>query len=81
MKFYKFIKMSTCFKSPDRPSCDGLKLTNKIESFQTSKIIETDKSDFHKMVMTVLNVYFKKKGPSVSPYCDMTDLEMIYVMN
>ena len=73
--------MSTCFKSPDRPSCDGLKLTNNIESFQTSKIIETDKSDFHKMVMTVLNVYFKKKGPSVSPYCDMTDLEMIYVMN
>ena len=45
-------------------------LTNKSKNFQTSQIIETGISDFLKMVMTVLEVYFKKKGPSVIQYRD-----------
>ena len=59
------VKEPTCFKNPGKPSCIDLNLNNKSKSFQTSQVIETGISCFHKMVMTVLKVYFKKKGPSV----------------
>ena len=61
-------KEPTCFKNPDKPSSIDLIPTNKSKSFQTSPNIEIGISDFHKMVMTVLKVYFKKKGPSVIQY-------------
>ena len=64
------VKGPTCFKNHDKPSCIDLILTNKSKSFQTSKIIKAGMSDFHKMVMTALKVYFKIKGSSVIQYCD-----------
>ena len=73
MKVYNLknlVKGPTCFKNPDKRSCINLILTNKSKSFQTSQIIETGTSDFHKMVMTILKVYFKKKGHSVIQYRD-----------
>ena len=56
MKFYKLknlVKGPACLINFDKPSCINLILTNKIKSFQTSQIIETGISDFHKMVMTL----------------------------
>ena len=64
------VKGPTCFKNHDKPSCIDLILTNKSKSFQTSKIIKAGISDFHKMVMAALKVYFKIKGSSVIQYCD-----------
>ena len=71
MKVYNFLKNNIgakLFKKPDKPSCIKVILANKSKSFQTSQIIETGISDFHKMVMTVSKVYFKKKGASVIQY-------------
>ena len=71
MKVYNLknlVKGPTCFENPGKPSCIDLTLSNKSKTFQTSQIIETGISDFHKMVMTVLKVYFKKKGPSIIQY-------------
>ena len=64
MKVYNLknlVKGPTCFKHPDKPSCIDLILTNRSKSFQTSQIIETGITDFHKMVITVLKVCFRKK--------------------
>ena len=48
------INKPTCYKNPDRPSCIDLILTNCPRSFQNSCVIETELSDFHKMVVTVM---------------------------
>ena len=79
MKVYdlkNLVKGATCFKNLEKP-CNDLILTNKIKSVQTSYIIETGIGifDFHKMVMTVLKVYFKKKKPSVIQYCDYKNFD------
>ena len=73
MKVYNLknlVKGPTCFENPGKPSCIDLTLSNKSKTFQTSQIIETGISDFHKMVITVLKVYLKKTGPSVIQYRD-----------
>ena len=43
------IKQPTCFKNPENPSCINLILTNKPRSFQSTCVIETGLSDFHRM--------------------------------
>ena len=55
------IKEPTCFKSTENPSSIDLMLTNKKNSFQNSTAVETGLSDFHKMTVTVMKRYFKKK--------------------
>ena len=62
------IKEPTCFKNPANPSSIDVILTNRKESFQNSIAIETGLSDHHKMVVTVLKVYVKKKEPILIPY-------------
>ena len=54
------IKKPKCFKNPDNPTCINLVLTNRQKTFQSSTIIETRISDFHKLTATVLKKYFKK---------------------
>ena len=76
MKVYSLkdlVKEPACFKNPDRPSCINLILTDKDKSFQESQIIENGLADFHKKVLTVLEVYFEKKGVSVIEYDDYND--------
>ena len=53
------IKEKTCFKNPQNPSCIDLILTNRSKSFQNSMVIETGLSDFHKMSLTVMKVFYK----------------------
>ena len=59
--FKNLTKGPTCFKNPNKPSCIDLILTNRKKQFMTSTSIETGVSDFHKMVVTVLKSYFRKR--------------------
>ena len=62
------IKEPTCFKNPNNPSSIDVMLTNRKDSFQNSMAIETGLSDHHKMTITVLKRYFKKKDPLTINY-------------
>ena len=50
-------------------------LTNKKLSFQNSSTIETGLSDCHKMTITVLKKYFKKKDPITITYRDLKSFD------
>ena len=41
------IKQPTCYKSPTSPTYIELILTNKLQSFQSTCVLETEQSDFH----------------------------------
>ena len=45
------IKEPTCFQNPDNPTCTDLILTNKSPSFKSTYVIETELSDFYKMIV------------------------------
>ena len=64
------VKEATCFKNPERPTCIDLMLTNSPRSFQNSMVVETGLSDFHKMTVTVLKMFFQKIKPKVIYYRD-----------
>ena len=55
--FSNLVKEQTCFKNPDNPSCIDLFLTNRRKCFQSTMTMETGLSDFHKMVIVVLNFF------------------------
>ena len=58
--FKNLLKEPTCYKIPDNTSCIDLFLTNRLRSFQCTTTIETGISDFHKLVVTVLKIFYKK---------------------
>ena len=60
-----FVKEPTCYKNPDNPSCIDLFLTNSPKCFQSIMTMETGISDFHKMIITVLNIFYKKQKPKI----------------
>ena len=62
------IKEPTCFKNAANPSSIDVLLTNSPNSFENSVAIETGLSDYHKMVVTVLKSYNKKKDPVTISY-------------
>ena len=64
--FKNLIKDNTCFKNPEKPSCIDLIITNRPKSFQNSMALETGLSDFHKMTLTVMKVFYKKQKPTLS---------------
>ena len=64
------IKGPTCYKNPGKPSCIDLILTNESRSFHSSHIIETGISDFHKMAVSVMKIYFKKQKSNIIYYRD-----------
>ena len=67
----KLIKVSTCHKNPQNPSCIDLILTNSPLSFQSSGVIETGHSDFHKIIVTVMKTTrFQKLDPKIIHYRD-----------
>ena len=55
------VNVPTCYKNPLKPSCIDLFLTNCSRSFQDTQVIETGLSDFHKMNITVLTMFFSKQ--------------------
>ena len=62
------VKEPTCFKNPDNPSCIDLFLTNRPKCFQSTMTMETGISDFHKMVITVLKLFYEKQKPKIIHY-------------
>ena len=69
------IKDNTCYKSAENPSSIDFLLTNKKLSFQNSMTLEIGLSDFHKMTITVLKRYFKKKDPITITYHDLKSFD------
>ena len=61
-------KEPPCFKNPKNPSCINLFLTNRSRCFQNTSTIETGISDFHKLVVTVLKMFYKKQKPKIIQY-------------
>ena len=59
------IKEKTCFKNPQNTSRIDLILTSRSKSFQDSMVIETGLSDFHKMSLTVMKVFYQKQKPNI----------------
>ena len=43
-------------------------LTNRSRSFQNTSTIETGTSDFHKLIVTVLKMFYKKQKPETIQY-------------
>ena len=60
-KLKNLVREPTCFKNPCNLSCIDLFLTNISRGFQDTQVIETDLSDFHKMNLTVLKMFFTKQ--------------------
>ena len=54
-------KIPTWFKNPDNPKVIDLLLTNKTRSFCNSDTLETGLSYFHRLTLSVLKAYFRKK--------------------
>ena len=57
------VKESTCFKNVLNPSCIDLFITNSPLSSQNTVAVTNGLSDFHKMVITVMKMSFKKHSP------------------
>ena len=57
------VKENTCFKNALNPSCIDLFITNSPLSFQNTIAVSNGFSDFHKMVITVMKMSFKKHSP------------------
>ena len=62
------IKDKLCFKNPTKPTCIDLIVTNRPKCFQDTVAFETGLSDFHKMSVTVMNMYYAKQKPSIVHY-------------
>ena len=75
------IKEKTCFKSPHSPSCIDLIITNRPKSFQNSAVIKTCLSDFHKMPLTVLKIFYKKQRPNIVRYQNYRNFDSELFMN
>ena len=69
-KLKNLVKGATCYKNPEMPSCIDLILNNRPRNFHGCYITETGISDFHKMTVTVMKLYFKMPGPRVLHYKD-----------
>ena len=67
-----FIKQPTCFKNREKPSCNDLISINRPKSFQSTYIIETGLSDFHRVTVSVLKMHFRKLPPRIISYRDFS---------
>ena len=75
------IKQPTSFKNPEKPSCVDLILTNRPKSFQSTCVIEAGLSDFHRMTVSVLKMYFRKLPPNVITYRNFSNYDNANFIN
>ena len=63
------VKEPTCFKNHENPSCIDLLLINRPWCFENTVAVEAAGiSDFHKIVVTVFKVFYKKQKPKIIQY-------------
>ena len=67
-KLRNLIKEPTWFQNPDNPTCTDLTLANKPLNFKSIYVIETELSDFFKMIVAVMKTDFPKRKPRVVSY-------------
>ena len=79
--YKNLIREKTCFKNPLKPSCIDLMITNMPKSFQGSVAIETGLSDFHKLTLSIMKVFYKKQKPNITKYRDYRNFDNITFMN
>lgn len=68
MNLSALIKIPTCYKNPNNPTCIDHMLTNLPGSFKSSYTIENSLSDFHKITLAILQTDFKKSDPKFIRY-------------
>ena len=62
------LQQKTCFKSTNNSSCIDLFVTNSPRSFQDTITFASGLSDFHNMILTILNSTFPKVRPKQIVY-------------
>ena len=67
-KLRNLLQERTCFIKPDNPTCIDLVLTNKPLSFKNTVVIEAGLTDFHKMLVGVMKIYFPKMKLQIIRY-------------
>ena len=75
------VKEPTCYKNPMNPSCIDLILTNRYMNFQNTTTVETGLSDFHRMTITIMKTFFKKKKPKIISYRDYKKFSNMFFRN
>ena len=65
---FNLVKSNTCFKG--EASCIYLILTNRKYSFKNTCSFETELSDHHHLIYSVIKTTFKSKEPTKLIYCD-----------
>ena len=63
-------KKTLCFKNPPKPTCIHRIITNKPGLFCNAKTSETGLSDFHKLVVGIIKLSYKKTLPFMIKYKD-----------
>ena len=61
--FKNLITEPTCYKNPNNPSSIDVILTNQVNNFYNSTVIETGLSDHHTMTLTGVKACIPKKKP------------------
>ena len=69
------IKEPTCYNNPANPSYIDLILTNSLRSFQNSSVVETGLSDFHRIIVTVLETTFQRLPPKIRNYSSYSNFD------
>ena len=62
---FRYDRQATCCKNPEKRVCLDLILTNCARRFQNSSTIQTGLSDFHKFVVAVMKITYKKSQPKI----------------
>ena len=60
--FKSLDKELTCFKNPNKPSCIDSFLKNRPRCYQYTSTVETGMFDFHKLVIAVVKMFYKKQN-------------------
>ena len=58
----------TCYKNPEKPSCVDHIQKNCQRIFQNTCVFEIRLSNFHKLTITVMKLYFPKQKPKIKCY-------------
>ena len=75
------VKENTCFKNALNPSCIDLFITNSPLSFQNTIAASNGLYDFHKMVIVVMKMSFKKHTPIERHYRDYEHFDRTKLKN
>ena len=65
VRFMSLINEPNCYKNPLNSSWIDLFFINNVNSFQKTFVLETDLSDFHKLMGTMMNSHILKQKPNI----------------